>query len=82
MPCATVRRGRPRHDDRSEQKENGRVLGLVEPHPKLKVRTMSRSYRELGLILALVAIVVAGGLWASGYTGELYRRIVSMLGLP
>ncbi len=43
---------------------------------------MSRSYREWGLILALVAIVVAGGLWASGYTGELYRRIVLMLGLP
>jgi hypothetical protein len=43
---------------------------------------MSRSYRDMGLILALIAIAVAGGLWASGYTGELYRRIVSMLGWP
>jgi hypothetical protein len=33
-------------------------------------------------ILALIAIAVAGGLWASGDTGELYRRIVSLLGWP
>ena len=38
--------------------------------------------REVGFVLALVAVVVAGGLWASGYTGELYRRLVAMLGLP
>jgi len=43
---------------------------------------MSGSYRGVGFILALIAIAVAGGLWASGYTGELYRRIVSMLGWP
>jgi hypothetical protein len=40
------------------------------------------SYRDLGWVLALIAIAVAGGLWASGYTGELYRRIVSMLSWP
>jgi hypothetical protein len=49
---------------------------------RLTVYAMSRSYRDMGLILALIAIVVAGGLWASGYTGELYRRIVSMLSWP
>lgn len=43
---------------------------------------MKGSYRDAGWILALIAVAVAGGLWASGYTGELYRRIVSMLGLP
>jgi hypothetical protein len=35
---------------------------------------MRGSYRDAGLILGLIAIVVVGGLWASGYTGELYRQ--------
>ncbi len=40
---------------------------------------MRGSYRDLGWVLALIAIAVAGGLWASGYTEELYRRIMSLL---
>ncbi len=40
---------------------------------------MRGSYRDAGLILGLIAIVVVGGLWASGYTEELYRRILWLL---
>ncbi len=40
---------------------------------------MRGSYRDVGLILGLIAIVVVAGLWASGYTEELYRRILWLL---
>ncbi len=43
---------------------------------------MRGSYRDAGLILGLVAIVVAGALWASGYTEEFFRRISWLLSWP
>ncbi len=41
---------------------------------------MRNSYRDVGFVLALIVTVVAGGVWASDYTDEFFRRILSMLG--
>ena len=43
---------------------------------------MRGSGRDLGLILALVAIVVVAALWVSGYTGGFFARIAWLLQWP